>query len=97
VEFPALFSLAEAVVLCPASLFLPGQVGQCTHDNFVSVANNSSSTGEYVNTIVHELTHCKQNRTPAKLTSLQREEEAYQAGIEAAELYLNKAAPWLKR
>lgn len=53
--------------------------------------------GAYVNCIVHELTHAKQNRTGVKLTDLQREEEAYQAGIEAAEAYLRKAAPWRKQ
>lgn len=91
-KYPQLYSLAEAVVLTPASMFPLGQMGQCSHDNFVSVSDRPATVGEYINTLVHELTHCKQHherRAPL-------EEEAYQAGILAAQEYLREAAPWMK-
>lgn len=89
-----LYKHAAAVVLTPAKMFPPGQTGQCSHDNFISISDEHTTVGAYVDTLVHELTHAQQNALDLKLTDQQREEQAYQAGIEAAQAYLIKAAPW---
>ena len=57
------------------------------------VDGSTKSLGEYVDTLVHELTHCWQNKH-GKPNS---EEQAYEAGIRAAAEYMREAAPWLKR
>lgn len=92
-KYRELYQLAEAVVLTPAAMFPVGQQGQCTHDNFVSISDGIRTTGEYVDTLVHELTHCWQNKH-GKPNS---EEQAYEAGIRAAAEYMREAAPWLKK
>jgi hypothetical protein len=46
---------------------------------------------------VHELTHAQQNKLGLRLTKQQREEAAYAAGIQAANEYLHRAAPWAKQ
>lgn len=96
-EYRELYPLAKAIVLTPVDMFPAGQTGQCSNDNFVNVSAGIRTVGEFVNTIVHELTHCKQNRAGVRMTNQQREEEAYEAGIRAAESYLIKAAPWRKQ
>ena len=96
-HYPRLFALATAVVLTPSRMFPAGQHGQCSHDNYVSINDGLSTVGEYVDTLVHELVHCKQNATHADLTDLQREEQAYEAGIQAAQRYELDAAPWRKQ
>jgi len=95
-NYRELLQYAAAVVLTPSQFFPVGQTGQCSHDNFCSISDGITTVGEYVDTIVHELTHAKQNRLGSKLIGLPREEEAYQAGIEAANFYETKAAPWSK-
>jgi hypothetical protein len=96
-HYPELYLCAEYVALTPSQYFPAGQEGQCSHDNFVSVRDDLFNTGDYVNVLVHELVHCRQNRERSPLSGLQREEEAYAAGNLAAEQYLTKAAPWSER
>ncbi len=96
-HYPRLYKLAAAVVLTPSRYFPQGQHGQCTKDNYVSINDEPHTVGEYVDTLVHELVHCKQNAYKYEMTSLQREEQAYQAGIEAAQRYELDAAPWRKK
>lgn len=97
-EYRELYSCAEAVILTPASRFPTGQLGQCSPDNYINVKDDLSTVGEYVDTLVHELTHAHQNkRGGPRMSDLKREEEAYAAGLKAAEDYLIKAAPWRKR
>lgn len=97
VNYRELYSLAAAIVLAPGRMFPLGQEGQCSHDNFITIADNLHTTGDYVNVLVHELTHAKQNATRSTKNSQQREEEAYEAGNLAALHYLSKAAPWVKQ
>jgi hypothetical protein len=91
-NYRELYKYAAAIVLCPASIFPAGQSGQCVPDNFISVNSGLKTTGEYVNVLVHELTHAKQNATHSKVAD--REFEAYTEGNLAETEYMRKAAPW---
>lgn len=96
-EYRELYNLAELIVLTPEKMFPPGQTGQCSSDNFINISDGIRTVGEFVDTLVHELTHARQNRDRAIMTEKQREEEAYAAGILAAQNYMVKAAPWSRR
>lgn len=97
IHYRELHGYAEAIVLTPSHMFPAGQEGQCSHDNFININSGLRTVGDYVNVLVHELTHAKQNRTGSRQTDLEREEEAYEAGIVAAKDYMLKAAPWMKK
>lgn len=90
-KYRALYEMAEAVVLTPADLFPAGQTGQCSSDCYVSVSDGIRTVAEFVNTLVHELTHVKQFRERRQ----PREPEAYEAGIQAQTEYMREAAPWM--
>lgn len=96
VNYRELYQCAEVIVLTPRSMFPVGQTGQCSHDNFVSIADGNRTVGEYVDTLVHELKHAQQNKRGVRMTEQQREEEAYEAGIQAANDYIHRATPWAK-
>jgi hypothetical protein len=94
-KYPDLFQCAEFISTVPADYFPAGQLGQCSGDNFISIKDTPATVSDFVDTLVHELTHARQNRTNSTLSSLQREEEAYAAGIKAAVEYMREAAPWV--
>lgn len=96
-KYNSLYQMAEAVVLTPKAMFPTGQQGQCSYDNFVSISDGLKTVGDYVDVLVHELTHCKQNKASVRLTEKEKEEEAYAAGILAATEYMREAAPWTKK
>lgn len=96
-HYAELYRCADFITVVPAQRFPACQEGQCSGDNIIVISNAIKTVGGYINVLVHELTHAHQNVRRAKLTDLQREEEAYAAGNLAAEQYLTKAAPWAQK
>lgn len=91
-NYRELYNYADIIVLVSASRFEDSVEGLCSHDNVITINDSLRTVGQYVNVLVHELTHAKQNAT-GKVDG-DKEEEAYQAGIEAERDYMIKAAPW---
>lgn len=97
VHYPGLIPYAEYILLAPSAMFPICQHGQCSRDNYITIADRQTTVGDFVDVIVHELTHAKQNRLSPEMSDDKREAQAYACGIQAAKNYMRTEAPWSKR